>query len=227
MRWLRKLLLAGLLIWLPLVATYVVISFLVGLFDQVVLLLPKAYQPENLIGHNIPGLGLLISFVTVLFTGVLAANFLGNRLVSWWEGLLGHIPVVRTIYSGTKQIIQALAGGGQSFQKAFLLEYPRRGIWTVVFQTSTQCGEAQTKIPHDQVVNVFVPTSPNPTSGFFLMVPATDLQELEMSVDDALKMVISGGVMVPKYAKCMEGIPTSNIQSSAATLVKASPPEHP
>jgi uncharacterized membrane protein len=194
----RKYLMAGLLVWLPLGVTVLVINFLIETFDQVLILLPSAYRPDELLGYHIPGFGLLMTAVVILVTGIIAANYLGEKLVGFWEGLLSRIPLVRSIYSAVKQVTEAFVGSEQSFQKAYLIEYPRRGTWTLAFQTSTKTGEAQAKTGLNSVVNVFVPTTPNPTSGFFLMVSQDDLVPLDMSVEQALKMIISGGVVVPE-----------------------------
>jgi uncharacterized membrane protein len=194
----RKYLMAGLLVWLPLGVTVLVINFLIETFDQVLILLPSAYRPDELLGYHIPGFGLLMTAVVILVTGMIVANYLGEKLVSFWEGLLSRIPLVRSIYSAVKQVTEAFVGSEQSFQKAYLVEYPRRGTWTLAFQTSTKIGEAQVKTGLNSVVNVFVPTTPNPTSGFFLMVSQDDLVPLNMSVEQALKMIISGGVVVPE-----------------------------
>lgn len=194
----RKYLMAGLLVWLPLGVTVLVINFLIETFDQVLILLPSAYRPDELLGYHIPGFGLLMTAVVILVTGMIVANYLGEKLVGFWEGLLSRIPLVRSIYSAVKQVTEAFVGSEQSFQKAYLVEYPRRGAWTLAFQTSTKTGEAQIKTGLNSVVNVFVPTTPNPTSGFFLMVSQDDLVPLDMSVEQALKMIISGGVVVPE-----------------------------
>lgn len=193
----RKYIIAGLLVWLPLGVTVVVINFLVNSFDQVLLLLPPQYRPDSLIGFHVPGLGLLFSMTIIIVTGIIAANYFGERLVDLWERGLGRIPLVRSIYSAVKQVTEAFVGSEQSFQKAYIVQYPRVGTWTIAFQTSKKMGEAQCKTGMDGVVNVFVPTTPNPTSGFFLMVAEHELIALDMTVEQALKMVISGGVVVP------------------------------
>jgi uncharacterized membrane protein len=203
----RKFLIAGLLVWLPLVVTVVVINFLINSFDQILLWLPTNYRPDNLLGFHVPGLGLVMALFVILITGVIAANYFGERLVNFWESMLARIPFVRSIYSAVKQVTEAFVGSEQSFQKAYLVEYPRRGVWTIAFQTSTKMGEAQCKTQLPSVVNIFVPTTPNPTSGFYLMVPEHDLIPLDMTVEQALKMVISGGVVVPDVAdhSCQNG----------------------
>jgi uncharacterized membrane protein len=196
----RKYLMAGLLVWLPLGVTVLVINFLIQTFDQVLLLLPPSYRPDVLLGYHIPGFGLLMTLLVILVTGIIAANYFGERLVDIWEKVLSKIPLVRSIYSAVKQVTEAFVGSEQSFQKAFLIEYPRKGIWTIAFQTSTKHSEAHLVTGQVNLVNVFVPTTPNPTSGFFLMIPSQDLLPLSMTVEQALKMVISGGVVVPDTA---------------------------
>ncbi|MEQ6342287.1 MAG: DUF502 domain-containing protein [Gammaproteobacteria bacterium] len=196
---LRRYLIAGLLVWLPLGVTVLVIKLLVDFMDQTLLVLPAAYHPDKLLGFHIPGLGVLLSVAVVLATGIVVANFFGRQMVAVWEKFLSRIPLVRPIYSAVKQLTETVfTSGGQSFRKVLLIEYPRRGLWTLAFQTGTAVGEAQAKTA-DEVVNVYVPTTPNPTSGFFLMVPRKDVVELEMSVDDGLKMIISMGAVVPKW----------------------------
>jgi uncharacterized membrane protein len=201
MHHLRRYLIAGLLIWLPLGVTVLVVRLLVGTMDQTLLLLPERFRPDTLLGFHVPGLGLVLTVLVVLATGMLVANLFGRRLVALWERLLARIPLVRSIYMAVKQLAETMfSSGGQSFRKVLLIEYPRQGLWTLAFQTGTGVGEAQRKTGRE-VVNVYVPTTPNPTSGFFLMVPVEDVVELDMSVDDGLKMIISMGVVVPNGAK--------------------------
>lgn len=198
----KRYLIAGLLVWLPLGVTIAVIKFLVDLFDRTLLLIPSAYRPENLFGVDIPGLGVVLSLLLILITGVFVANFLGSKVVELWEAFLSRIPLVRSIYHAVKQIAEAVFGSGdQTFEKVYLIEYPRKGLWTLAFQTGTQQGEAQVKTGMGDVVNLFVPTTPNPTSGFFIMASKHEIVELSLNVDDALKMVISGGVVVPDVNK--------------------------
>ncbi len=193
----RRSIIAGLLVWVPLGVTAFVISFLVGVMDKTLVLIPKQYQPDTLIGFHIPGLGVVLSILVVFVTGVVIANLFGKQLVAIAESLLSRIPLVRSIYAGVKQLMETVfVSGGQSFRKVLLLEYPRKGLWTLAFQTGTETGEAQLKTAED-VINVYVPTTPNPTSGFFIMVPKSDVVELDMSVDDGLKMLISMGAVVP------------------------------
>jgi len=201
---LKKYLIAGILVWLPLGVTVLVVKLFVDLMDRVLLLLPPEYTPEQLVGFAIPGLGVIISVAIILLTGMIAANLLGSRLVALWELILSRIPVVRSVYSAVKQLTETIVSpSGKSFRKVLMIEYPRRGLWTLAFQTGTDIGEAQSKTGED-VVNVYMPTTPNPTSGFFLMVPRKDIIELDMSVDEGLKMIISMGVMVPVLDSSMQ-----------------------
>jgi len=198
----KRYLIAGLLVWLPLGVTIVVIKFLVDVFDKSLLLLPPEYRPEALLGMDIPGFGVLLSLTLILLTGVVVANFLGSKVIQVWESFLSRIPLVRSIYNAAKQISQAVFGSGdQTFQRVYLIQYPRVGLWTLGFQTSDLQGEAQSKTGMKDVVNLFVPTTPNPTSGFFIMASKQEIVELDMKVEEALKMVISGGVIVPDLPK--------------------------
>lgn len=193
----RRYLIAGLLVWMPLGITFLVIRAIVGLLDRTLLLLPEVYQPDNLLGFHIPGLGVALSVLLVLATGMIFANFLGKRMVIAWEHFLARIPLVRSLYAGVKQIMEAvLATDAKSFRKVLLLEYPRKGLWSLAFMTSDSLGEVQEKT-EDEVISVFIPTTPNPTSGFVIMVPKDDVTELDISVEDGLKMIISMGVVVP------------------------------
>lgn len=198
---LRRYLITGLLVWLPLGVTLLVVKLLVDIMDQTLVVLPEVYRPDHLLGFHIPGLGVVLSVVVVFTTGVIMAHFFGQQLLAAWEAILNRIPLVRSIYASVKQLSETLLStGGQSFRKVLLIEYPRKGLWTLAFQTGTEVGEAQTKTG-EEVINVYVPTTPNPTSGFFLMVPRCDVVELEMSVDEGLKMIISMGVVVPKWSR--------------------------
>lgn len=197
MKLIRRYLIAGLLVWLPLWVTLLIIRFVVDLLDQTVSLLPHAYQPQHLLGFNIPGLGVILSISVLLITGMLMANFVGKWLVEIWEGILAKIPLVRTIYSGVKKILETMfSPGGQSFRKVLLVEYPRKGMWSVAFQTGNGNAELNQKT-QKEMVSIFIPTTPNPTSGFLMLIPKEEAIELEMSVDAALKFVISLGVLQP------------------------------
>ena len=190
----KKYLITGLLIWLPLSITLWVIRFIVTTMDGV---FPSWSIPEVIQRQHIPGFGLLMAVLLVFVTGVLAANFIGERLVGWWELLLNRIPIVRTIYSSVKQVSDTiLSPNGQAFRKAVLVQYPRQGMWTIAFLTGTPGPGVAEHLPGEHV-SVYVPTTPNPTSGFFIMLPKADLVELDMSVDAALKYIVSMGVVAP------------------------------
>jgi uncharacterized membrane protein len=170
------------------------------------MLLPNAWQPREVLGFNLPGLGALLTLLIVFLTGLLTANFIGQHLVRWWEALLHRIPVVRTVYQSVKQISDTVfSPSGQAFRQALLVQYPRQGSWTIGFLTGTPGGEIAAHLGHD-MISLYVPTTPNPTSGFFLMVPKRDVIELDMSVEDALKYLISMGVVVPSAPKPISAI---------------------
>jgi uncharacterized membrane protein len=193
----RRYLIAGLLIWVPLIITVLVIKVLVDVLDRSLLLLPPSWRPEALLGFDLPGLGILLTLLIVFVTGLIVANLLGRKLVGVWEGLLARIPLVRSVYSASKQVMETVFGdGSKAFRKVLLIEYPRRGAWTLAFQTGRPIGEIQGRTEAD-LVTVFVPTTPNPTSGFVIFVPAGELIELEMSVEEALKLLMSLGVISP------------------------------
>ncbi len=192
---LRSYLLAGLVVWLPILVTIGVLRFIIDLLDNTLALLPKAYQPEYLLGMDIPGFGVVLSLVLLLTTGVLATNLLGQRLVSWGESLLSRIPLVRSIYNAVKQIINTvLSSNGDAFRKVLLIEYPRKGLWSLAFQTGTATQEISTHT-NEEMISLFVPTTPNPTSGFLMLMPKNEAIELNMSIEEALKFIISLGVM--------------------------------
>lgn len=189
---LRKWLIAGLLVWLPLGVTLLVVRFFVGLLDTSLLILPESLRP------SIPGLGILLSVVLVLGTGALTANLLGKEVLRWSELLLARIPLVRSVYGGMKKLAETLfSGSGKSFREAVLIQWPRQGAWTIGFITATPEGEIRDKTAPD-VVTVFIPATPNPTSGFLAVVPRAELRPLQMSVEQAMRMVISLGVVAPE-----------------------------
>lgn len=193
----RSYLLAGLIVWMPILVTFVILRFIIDLLDRTIALLPHNYQPEQLFGMSLPGLGVLLSLALLLITGVIATNIFGQRLVGWSEAVLDKIPLVRTIYNAAKQMIQAIfATNSVAFRKVLMVEYPRKGMWSIAFQTGGVSTEVvmQTGV---EMVSIFIPTTPNPTSGFLMMVPKTDVVELEMTTDEALKFIISLGVMQP------------------------------
>lgn len=194
---LKKYLLAGLVVWLPLLITIGVLRFIIDLLDNTMALIPEAYQPEHLLGLHIPGLGVILSLILLVSTGVFATNFFGQRLVVWGELILSRIPLVRSIYNAVKQVMNAvLSTNSEAFRKVLLIEYPRQGVWSVGFQTGSVNAEINDKVK-DEMVSLFIPTTPNPTSGFLLMFPKKDTIELDMSIDEALKFIISLGVMQP------------------------------
>lgn len=193
----KRYFITGLLIWVPLAITAWVLSLIVGTMDQSLRLLPGSVHPRTIFGFDLPGSGVILTLVAILLTGLLAANFIGQRLVLWWERLLARIPVVNSIYNGVKQVSDTLfSSSGQAFRKALLVQYPREGCWTIAFLTGTPGGDVANHLTGDYV-SVYVPTTPNPTSGFFLMLPKRDVVELDMSVDEALKYIISMGVVAP------------------------------
>ena len=194
----KKYLITGLLIWIPLVITLWVLKLVVDVLDQSLLLLPAAFQTESWLGLHVPGLGAILTVLIVLVTGVFATNFFGARLVVIWHDILHRIPVVNSIYSSVKQISDTLfSSSGQAFRKALLVQWPQEGSWTIAFLTGTPGGEVLRHLPPDCVA-VYVPTTPNPTGGYFVIVPRKNVIELEMSVDQALKYVISMGVVPPQ-----------------------------
>jgi uncharacterized membrane protein len=193
----KKYLITGLLIWIPLVITIWVLKLVVDTLDQSLLLLPEQWRTESFLGVHIPGLGVILTVVIVFVTGVFATNFFGAQLVRLWHGILHRIPVVNSIYSSVKQISDTLfSSSGQAFRKALLVQWPREGMWTIAFLTGTPGGDVVNHLRADYV-SVYVPTTPNPTGGYFVMVARTDVIELDMSVDAALKYIISMGVVAP------------------------------
>ena len=201
MKRLRTYLVTGLLVWLPLGITVFLVKFMVDFMDRTLLLLPVDYRPETLLGFNIPGLGIVLAVSVLLLTGVLAANFLGRKLVDVWESILQRIPLVRSVYSAAKSFAEVvLTNNTDSFKQVMLIEYPRKGLYSLCFQTSTQLGEIQSRTG-EEVVCVFVPTTPNPTSGVMILVPKKDVITLDMEIEEAVKMVVSLGVVVPLWPK--------------------------
>jgi uncharacterized membrane protein len=201
---LRRYLIAGLLVWLPIIATVLVVRFILNLMDQ---LLPRPLQPEVLLGLHIPGLGALLALLLLLATGLLVTNLIGRSLVRAWEDLLNRIPFVRAVYGGVKSFSTTiLSNSGNSFKKVLLIEYPRAGMWSVGFQTASdiRLSRAQGEEP---LVYVFIPTTPNPTSGFIVMVPRSQAIELDMSVDAAMKMIVTLGVVMPPTTASVPVLP--------------------
>jgi uncharacterized membrane protein len=209
----RKYLITGLLIWIPLAITIWVLHLIVSSMDEVLTLLPPALQPPALFGHQIPGLGLVLTVIVVFVTGVLASNILGQRMLRVWEAILRRIPVVNSLYGGVKQISDTLfRPGGQAFRKAVLVQWPQPGSWTIAFVTGAPGGDVANHLDINYV-SVYVPTTPNPTGGYFVMLPRSAVVELDMSVDEALKYIISMGVAVP-----------SRVPPRAAPVATKTPP---
>ena len=197
MKKLRTIIVAGLLVWIPLGLTIFVIKLLIDLLGQTYLLIPPALRPENLIGTEIPGTGVIVAIIVVLLTGLVTANYFGKSIVKAWDAFLDRIPLIRSIYSPLKKFSElVLSDQTQSFSKVLLIEYPRKGIYSLCFQTSKELGEVQNQ-DGEEMVCVYIPTTPNPTSGYIVLVPQNEVKELKMSVEDALKMIISLGVVVP------------------------------
>ncbi|MFN4238668.1 MAG: DUF502 domain-containing protein [Vogesella sp.] len=195
---LRGYLATGLLIWLPVAITLWVLNLIISTLDQTINLLPHAWRPESLFGFDIPGLGVVLAFAILLATGFMAANVLGQKLLDLWNLILTRTPVVSTIYNSVKQVSDTLlSDSGQAFRKALLVRFPHQDAWTVAFQTGTPGGQLKTQLGDEEHVSVYVPTTPNPTSGYFIIVPKSATRELDMSVDEALKYVISMGVVAP------------------------------
>ena len=201
---LRKYIIAGLLVWLPFAATIVIVKLLIDLMDKTILLLPPDWQPANLFGFSIPGFGVILAVSILLLTGVLAANLFGRRFVELWEKILNKIPLVRSIYCSVKQISSTIFDpSGKSFRKVVLLQYPRKGVWSIGFLTNDNMGDELNTVD-DHLTSVFIPTTPNPTSGFIIMVRGDELKELNMSVEVAFKFIISMGVIIPDSAALKE-----------------------
>jgi uncharacterized membrane protein len=198
---LQRYLVAGILVWVPLAVTFALVYLAVDITDNTLLLIPEQYRPDSLLGFHIPGLGVILALIVLLVTGVLAANFVGRALVGSWESLLERIPFVRAVYSAAKKFSEIVfSDSSESFKKVLLIEYPRKGLFSLAFQTATDLGEVQARAGED-VVCCFVPTTPNPTSGLIIIVPKKDVTELDMEIDEALKMIISLGVVVPTWRR--------------------------
>jgi uncharacterized membrane protein len=193
----RRWLLSGLLVLVPLAITLFVLEWIVGVLDQTLLILPVAWHPDRLLGLHIPGFGVLLTLVIVLLMGAIASNFLGKKLVLLGNALLSRIPIVRSIYSSVKQVSDTVfSENGHAFRKALLVQWPREGVWTIGFLTGLPGGDVVNHLTGDYL-SVYVPTTPNPTGGYFVMLKKSECIELKMSVDQALTYVISMGVVVP------------------------------
>ena len=194
---LKKYIIAGLLVWLPFAATVVIVKLLIDLLDKTILLLPPEWHPVALLGFSIPGFGIILALSILLLTGMLAANLFGRRFVEIWERILNKIPLVRSIYSSIKQISNTIFDpSGKSFRKVVMLQYPRKGLWSIGFLTNDNVGDEMNAVD-DRLVAVFIPTTPNPTSGFIIMTRNDEITELDMSVEEGFKFIISMGVIIP------------------------------
>ncbi|MBP7573831.1 MAG: DUF502 domain-containing protein [Rhodoferax sp.] len=193
----RKWLLAGLLVIVPIGITVWVLEWVISTLDKTLLILPTSWHPDQLIGFHIPGFGVLLALAILLALGATASNFFGNKLVNWWHALLNRIPIVRSIYSGVKQVSDTLfSESGNAFRKAVLVQWPREDVWTIAFVTGSPGGDVVNHLQGDYL-SVYVPTTPNPTGGYFVMLKTSECIELKMSVDEALKYIVSMGVVVP------------------------------
>lgn len=195
----RKYFVTGLLILVPLAITFWVLGLIIGTMDQSLLLLPPRWRPEALMGFYIPGIGTILTLLTIFLVGLATRNFIGKQVIAGWERLLTRIPVVSSIYSSVKQVSDTLfSSSGNAFRKALLVQYPRQGCWTIAFLTGVPGGDVKNHLVGDYI-SIYIPTTPNPTSGFFLMVPRADTIELDMPVDAALKYIVSMGVVAPGH----------------------------
>ncbi|HYA65875.1 MAG TPA: DUF502 domain-containing protein [Burkholderiaceae bacterium] len=192
----KRYLMTGLLVWVPLALTLWILDFVITFMDPIMLRLPPALRPEQWLGFRVPGAGLLLAAIIVFLTGMLAANIIGQRFVVWWESMLGRIPIVSSIYRSVKQVSDTLlAQDGHSFRRAVLVEFPQRGQWAVGFVVGSASRISKDLAP--QSLTVYVPTAPNPTSGYTLILASSEVHDVDMSVDEALKFVISMGVVMP------------------------------
>ncbi len=197
---LRRYLVAGMLVWLPILATIWVVSFIVDVLDRTLVLLPEHYRPQAIFGVSIPGLGVLFAFVVLLLTGLAVTNLVGRQLVTYWEELLHRIPLVRSVYGGVKTFAESVLTSTHSFHQVVAVEYPRAGIWSIGFVTSEDVPEVSAKTG-EQLVSVFISPAPNPTAGFIILVPRSQLIPLEMTIDAAMKMIVTCGVVTPPYPR--------------------------
>jgi uncharacterized membrane protein len=206
---LRRYLVAGMLVWLPILATVWVVRFIVQLLDQTLLLLPESVRPEALVGFSLPGVGALLAFLILFITGLLVTNLIGRRLVSLWDGMLKRIPLVRSIHGGVKSFTESVLTSTQSFRKVVMIEFPRKGMWSIGFVTAEDVPELSARTGEQQVC-IYLPTAPNPTSGYIVMLPRSELIELDMSVDAAMRVILTCGVVVPP----MSGTPVPTLSRS-------------
>ncbi len=211
---LRRFLVAGMLVWLPILATIWVVTFIVDVMDRTLVLLPEHLRPELLFGISIPGLGALFAFLLVLVTGLAVTNLVGRQLVGYWEELLQRIPLVRSVYSSVKSFAESVLTSSHSFRQVVAVEYPRPGVWSIGFVTADDVPEVSAKTG-EPLTCVFISPAPNPTAGFIILVPRSQLIPLDMTVDAAMKMIVTCGVVIPPYAPATGAVAAPG-ESSAA-----------
>ncbi|WP_416191228.1 DUF502 domain-containing protein [Neisseria sp. CCUG12390] len=216
---LKRYLITGILVWLPIAVTIWVITYIVSAADQLINLLPVHWQPQYFLGFNIPGLGVIVAIVVLFVTGLFGANVLGKRIISAWDGMLGRIPVVKSIYSSVKKVSESLlSDSSRSFKTPVLVPFPQPDIWTLAFVSGHIPDSVKSSLPQNgEYISVYVPTTPNPTGGYYIMVKKSDIRELDMSVDEALKYVISMGMVMPdeQAAKISADNPGKSLPESA------------
>ncbi|WP_028573894.1 DUF502 domain-containing protein [Desulfonatronovibrio hydrogenovorans] len=204
-KFLKVNLIAGLLFLTPIAATFFLLRLTIGWLDQILLIIPSKFRPENFLPFPVPGLGLIILFFVLLFSGVFVRNYLGHKLVSLWERIIDYIPIVNKIYTAVKQLIDTIAKGtARDFKRVVLIEYPKENIFAMAYVTGIAMGELQEKTKR-KMINVYVPTTPNPTSGFYLMVPEDETIPLDMTVEESFKLLMSGGIITPENKRTKGG----------------------
>ncbi len=228
---LKKYLITGVLVWLPIAVTVWVITYIVSASDQLINLLPLHWQPKYFLGFNIPGLGFIVAVLVLFVTGLLGANVLGKRMIAAWDNLLGRIPVVKSIYSSVKKVSESLLSDSrQSFKTPVLVPFPQPDIWTLAFVSGSIPVPALQSLPQgEEYISVYVPTTPNPTGGYYIMVKRSDVRELDMSVDEALKYVISLGMVLPDSAEAsalLTAMPSENNETVSGGLQSTSKSEN-
>lgn len=206
---LKKYLITGVLVWLPIAVTLWVITYIVSASDQLINLLPAHWQPKHFLGFNIPGLGVIVTMLALFITGLFGANVIGKQMIAAWDHLLGRIPVVKSIYSSVKKVSESLlSDNSRSFKTPVLVSFPQPDIWTIAFVSGSIPESVARHLEGEEYVSVYVPTTPNPTGGYYIMVKKSDIRELDMSVDDALKYVISLGMVLPNELPAQLSGPT-------------------
>lgn len=206
----KRYLITGLLVWLPITITLWVVTYIVSTTDHLLNLLPSQWQPESYLGFNIPGLGFIMAVIVLFITGVLGANVLGRKIIEGWDSLLGRIPVVKSIYSSVKKVSESLlSDNSRSFKTPVLVPFPQPGIWSIAFVSGSIAPSLQSALDCEEYLSVYVPTTPNPTGGYYIFVRKQDIRPLTMSVDEALKYVISLGMVVPEEHKTNSKAPAA------------------